>query len=136
MLPLVIRQTITLMNPGSSLNDTTDLSTYGFLYGTFPSAPGAFVIANQYDAEVGLVASGMFICTLVSAPIMYISAKMIALSNLDPSEYFKELETFSFDVCVIGIFVGIWTIILFVATKKLPKMPYKIITCLLISQVN
>lgn len=94
------------------------------------------MIANQYDVEVGLVASGMFVCTLVSAPIMYISAKMIALSNLNPSEYFKELESFSFDICVIGILTGIWTIISFVLSNRLKKMPYKIISCLLISQVT
>lgn len=43
------------MQAGSDFNDTTELSTYGFLYGTFPAAPGAFVIATQYNIEVELV---------------------------------------------------------------------------------
>lgn len=37
VLPLVIRQTINIMNPGSNFTETTDLSTFGFLYGTFPA---------------------------------------------------------------------------------------------------
>lgn len=36
-------------------NDTASLSNFGFLYGTFPSAPGVFVYANQYDVAVQMV---------------------------------------------------------------------------------
>jgi len=43
------------MQSGQNFNDTTELSTFGFLYGTFPAAPGAFVIATQYNMEVELV---------------------------------------------------------------------------------
>lgn len=43
------------MQAGANFNDTTELSTFGFLYGTFPAAPGAFVIATQYNIEVELV---------------------------------------------------------------------------------
>lgn len=41
-LPLVIRETINLMNPGATFAETTDLSTFGFLYGTFPAGNGFF----------------------------------------------------------------------------------------------
>lgn len=52
---MVCRQTVNIMQAGADFNDTTELSTYGFLYGTFPAAPGAFVIATQYNIEVELV---------------------------------------------------------------------------------
>lgn len=55
MLPLVCRQTVNIIQAGENFNDTTELSTFGFLYGTFPAAPGAFVIATQYNVEVELV---------------------------------------------------------------------------------
>lgn len=55
VLPLVCRQTVNIIDAGDNFNDTTELSTFGFLYGTFPAAPGAFVIATQYNVEVELV---------------------------------------------------------------------------------
>lgn len=55
MLPLVIRQTVNITNAGSNFTETTDLSTFGFLYGTFPAAPGVFVVASRYNTDVDLV---------------------------------------------------------------------------------
>ena len=36
------------MNAGSSDNETENLSNYGFLYGTIPTAPSVFVYATKY----------------------------------------------------------------------------------------
>lgn len=55
VLPLVTRQTVNIMNAGRNFTETTDLSTFGFLYGTFPAAPGVFVIATQYNVDIDLV---------------------------------------------------------------------------------
>ena len=49
------RQTVNIMQAGGNFSETTELSTFGFLYGTFPAAPGAFVIATQYNIDVDLV---------------------------------------------------------------------------------
>lgn len=57
MLPLVIRQTVNITNAGFNFTETTDLSTFGFLYGTFPAAPGVFVVATRYNTDVDLVSS-------------------------------------------------------------------------------
>jgi len=51
----VIRQTVNITNAGSNFTETTDLSTFGFLYGTFPSAPGAFAVATHYNTDIDLV---------------------------------------------------------------------------------
>lgn len=77
----------------------------------------------------------MVACTFISGPIIFISSKMISLTNLQPSDFFPELERFSFDVCVIGILMSIATLILFIVTKKHRKMPHRVTCCLLISQV-
>lgn len=99
------------------------------------AAPGAFVIATKYDADVDLIASSMVACTFISGPIIFISSKMISLTNLQPSDFFPELEAFSFDICVIGILMGCATLILFIVTKKHQKMPHKVTCCMLISQI-
>lgn len=54
-MPLVTREVVSLLHTGSNTSDTLNLSTYGFLYGTFPSAPGVFVFATQYAIDVDLV---------------------------------------------------------------------------------
>lgn len=77
----------------------------------------------------------MVACTFISGPIIFISAKMISLTNLQPSDFFPELESFSFDISVVGILMGAMILILFVVTKKHQKMPHKVTCCLLISQI-
>lgn len=77
----------------------------------------------------------MVACTFVSGPIIYISSKMISLTNLDPADYFHELESFAFDISCIGIALGLGTLLLFIVTKKHKKMPHKITCCLIISQL-
>lgn len=77
----------------------------------------------------------MVACTFISGPIIYISSKMISLTNLHPSDFFPELEHFSFDICVLGILMSVATLTLFLVTKKHQKMPHKVTSCLLISQV-
>lgn len=57
VLPVVTREVVSLVNAGATENETVDLSTYGFLYGTFPSAPTVFVFATQYSLDVDLVSN-------------------------------------------------------------------------------
>ncbi|XP_036336965.1 integral membrane protein GPR155-like, partial [Rhagoletis pomonella] len=134
VLPLVCRQTVNIMQAGTDFNDTTELSTFGFLYGTFPAAPGAFVIATQYNVEVELVATAMVLCTFISAPLMFISAKMISLTNLNPVDYIHELDVFSFDISVAGVAACGWVLLLLVVTKRFRRMPQRITFCLVLSQ--
>lgn len=130
------RQTVNVMNAGTNFSDTTDLSTYAFLYGTFPSAPGVFVIATQYQTDVDLIASSMVACTFISGPLMFISAKMISLTNLNPADYLNELDSFAFDISILSIIACCWIIILFGLTNKFNHMPHRITYCLVISQVS
>ncbi|KAH8379317.1 hypothetical protein KR009_004178 [Drosophila setifemur] len=135
VLPLVIRQTVNIMQSGQNFNDTTELSTFGFLYGTFPAAPGAFVIATQYNLEVELVARSMVFCTFISAPLMFISAKMISLTNLKPLDYLHELDAFSFDISVAGAAACCCVLVLLIVTKRFKRMPQRITFCLVLSQL-
>lgn len=91
------------MNAGGSSNETVELSNFGFLYGTFPTAPGVFVYATHFGVDVDLVASAMVACTFLSAPLMFISAKMLTLRNLHPSNYIQELDSFLFKISIVSI---------------------------------
>lgn len=71
VLPLVIRETVSLIRVGTTEDETVDMSTYGFLYGTFPAAPGVFVFATQYGVDVDLVR-------------FYTKVYLIEITNLQP----------------------------------------------------
>ena len=73
LLPLIARETVSLLKVGTNHTETVFYSDFAFLYGTFPTAPTVFVFANQYKIMPELVANGMVICTVVAAPIMFIS---------------------------------------------------------------
>ncbi|XP_053674350.1 integral membrane protein GPR155 [Anopheles nili] len=135
VFPLVTRQTVNIMNAGANFSETTDLSTFGFLYGTFPAAPGVFVIASQYNRDVDLIASSMVASTFISAPLMFISAKMITITNLTPADYLNELDKFSFDISIVAIIAGVWMLLLLALTRKVKRMPQRITCCLLVSQL-
>ncbi|XP_068142293.1 lysosomal cholesterol signaling protein [Drosophila tropicalis] len=135
VLPLVTRQTVNIMQAGANFNETTELSTFGFLYGTFPAAPGAFVIATQYNIEVELVARSMVLCTFISAPLMFISAKMISLTNLKPLDYIHELDAFSFDISCAGAAACCCVLALLIVTKRFKRLPQRITFCLVLSQL-
>ncbi|XP_066144893.1 lysosomal cholesterol signaling protein [Euwallacea fornicatus] len=133
VLPLITREVVNVLHAGVNSSETLDLSTYGFFYGTFPTAPGVFVFATQYSIDIDLVASAMVACTFLSAPLMFVSAKMITITACDPSEYIRELNRFTLDVSIIGIIACCWITFVFVLTKKIGKIPHKITTCLVVS---
>ncbi|KAK9874359.1 hypothetical protein WA026_002709 [Henosepilachna vigintioctopunctata] len=134
-MPLITREVVSILNSGFNTTDTIDLSTFGFLYGTFPSAPTVFVIANQYLIDIDLIASSMVACTFLSAPLMFISAKMISITSTDPSDYLKQLDTFTLDISIIGMVACLWVLIMFTLARKINKVPHKITTFLLIAQL-
>lgn len=78
----------------------------------------------------------MVACTFISAPLMFVSAKMITLTNTDPAEYVKQLNNFTFDLSVIGLVASVWVLALYILTKRITRVPHKITSCLIVSQVN
>ncbi|XP_065335026.1 lysosomal cholesterol signaling protein [Cloeon dipterum] len=134
VLPLVAREVVSIIKPGVNETDTLDYSTFGFLYGTFPAAPGVFVFATQYNVDIDLIASAMVACTFISAPLMFVSARMVTLTKLDPSDYLPELDTFVFRISIAGLFFSLWVIIVFILSKKYKRVPHRFTFCLIISQ--
>ena len=55
MMPLITREVVSLLHTGGNETETADWATFGFLYGTIPTAAGVFVFATQYNLHVDLV---------------------------------------------------------------------------------
>lgn len=134
VLPLITRELVTTLQAGADANETLDLSNYGFLYGTFPTAPSVFVYATQFSIDSELIASAMVACTFLSAPLMFISAKMVTLNNLNPLNYINELDHFLFNISVISLICTVWVIAIFLLSKKWKKIPHYFTLCLVTSQ--
>ena len=140
VLPLIIRETVVFLNAGENTTDTSDLSTFGFLYGTIPTAPALFIFTLRYNIDIDLIASAMVVCTFLSAPLMFISAKLInAIGNgVSPSEYAKELKAFSLDTSAASVAASIWLLICFLVIKRkvLRSITHRCTFCLILAQVN
>lgn len=78
----------------------------------------------------------MVACTFISAPLMFVSAKMITITTCNPSEYVNQLDELTLDVSILGVMACIWVVVVFILTKKVSKIPHKITTCLVVSHVS
>lgn len=77
----------------------------------------------------------MVACTFISGPLLFISAKMISLTNLNPADYLNELDHFAFDISIAGIVACCWIILLFGISKRFKRIPHRITCCLVLSQL-
>ncbi|XP_011052542.1 PREDICTED: integral membrane protein GPR155 [Acromyrmex echinatior] len=139
VLPLVIRESIILLNAGDNVTETRNLSTYGFLYGTIPTAPALFIFTLRYNIEIDLIASAMVACTFLSAPLMFVSAKVInaVSAGITPASYAEQLNNFSFDISVASVAACIWLLICFLGfgRKRYNKVTHRCTLCIVIAQL-
>ncbi|XP_014779398.1 integral membrane protein GPR155 isoform X1 [Octopus bimaculoides] len=135
LLPLVTWQVIYIVKPGANANETSSLSMNGFLYGTFPTAPSAFIYASQYSIATTITASGLVLCTIFSAPLMFISARMMTFLSHHPSIYSKIIRDTTFDISTLSLVFCVWICVIFVITRRWKKVPHLFTLCLAISQI-
>ncbi len=129
IFPLVTRE-ITLhlenymLNQSSveTSNKTESLSSFSFLYGTFPAAPSIFFYITRYNHLGGedVISSALVFGTLASAPLMMISGKMISLKYNDSSATnFEDIECkTAYGFSILTWFSCIWVLYIFVASGR------------------
>jgi len=49
------------------------------------------------------IAGSMVACTFLSAPLMFLAAKMIALRDLNPEDYIQHFDNFLLNVSIAGL---------------------------------
>lgn len=139
VLPLVIWQIVGTLERASgdaiSTNKTMSLSMYGFLYGTFPTAPSVFLYASQYSVAQDTVATGMVAGTFFSAPMMFMSAKMLTVVVNSEMDYKTLLLETSFDTSIISVVCCVWVIGILLFSKRYKKMPHQFLLCLVFTHL-
>mgnify|MGYP001810418728 CR=1 FL=1 len=120
-------------------NDTESLSTFGFLYGTFPTAPSLFFYIAQYkfiDSE--LISAALVIGTLASAPLMMVSGKMIALQfdNNTQINNFEDIECkLAYGFSFVTWFCCLWVIYIFLVSGRLFRHSHRYTFYLIVAQM-
>ena len=132
-LPIVARE-ITSQMSSAPENETEHLANFAFLYGTFPVAPSVFVFASRYNVEPDMMANSMVFSTALAAPIMYVSAKLLSITNLNPADYIEKLDQFLLDISVIGLLAAAWVVFVLCMTQKALRAPYFVTTALVVTQ--
>jgi len=109
--------------------DIDPLRLFGFLYGTFPTAPSVFVFASHYNAQVSIVATGLMLCTFFAAPVMFVTAKTLLLpvtcSTITDVE--KNLAETYTDLSIFSILCIAWVAITFIIFKRWKSFLNKIV---------
>ncbi|WAQ93908.1 GP155-like protein [Mya arenaria] len=104
LMPLITWQVVGALElHGPSTNDSRSLSMYAFLYGTFPTAPSVFIYASHFSVAQDIIATGMVVCTFLSAPLMFVSAKMMTVVVSSEMDYKTLLLDTSFDLSVVSL---------------------------------
>ena len=134
VLPIITREIVYQFNAGKDVNETIDLSNYAFLYGTIPTAPSVFVYATNYNMMPDMIASTITASTFIAAPLMFVTAKLLTLMNMDPADYIPQLDVFLLDVSVVGILAAGWVVFVLIVTGKVVNFPHRITFLLTIFQ--
>ncbi|EDQ88094.1 uncharacterized protein MONBRDRAFT_32997 [Monosiga brevicollis MX1] len=96
------------------------ISLFAFVYGTVPSAPGAFAFAITYGADVALIGATVILNNILAAPLMFVSAKMaaITLDRMCQEAYFDTVYHAGTDVGYGGAIIGFGFIVLCIMNNK------------------
>jgi hypothetical protein len=130
IFPLILRQVIYfLVKPiNGSLNNTIDYSNLGFLYGTAPTAPSVIFYVPESNLILQAISSTeLVVSTLLSGPIILVSAKMINLRTLDfniRQTYELLLTKTAFDVSIVSLLCTIIVLIGFCVRHRWFKISF------------
>ena len=114
-----------------------NLNNFSFLYGTFPPALGVVAYASQYDCSVELVSAGIVLCTAVSAPLMYLSAKLLQILSWDitKSGSVEEFNLLAYRVSTGSVVSIVICLGIFIISRKYRLIPHCITTGILIQSL-
>jgi predicted permease len=139
--PLMVREMV--LHIGDSFTTTSnsteieDLSSFGFIYGTFPAAPAVFIYMMRYESlQNDYIAPALVFCTFTSAPLMMLSGKMISLQQNSTAQSFEETECrTAYGFSMLTWFCCLWVLYILIATGRFLKKPQFYTFALILSQM-
>lgn len=107
------------------------MSNFGFLYGTFPTALGVHGYASHYDVQPDIVSAAILVGTLVSAPLMFVSANILKIVELNREAIVPILKLFDSKICEFSIVAILYIAVLFLIGRKFTPTHLLTLTLLL-----
>lgn len=117
VFPMVCRFVLEHGMSGTA-QEIADHSSFGFLFGTIPTAPMPFIYALEYNVQPDLIATSLVICTILSCPMMFLSANMVRTINTVVDNYRTELSQFLSLISTISLPCLMWVLCMFLVTKR------------------
>ena len=68
--------------------------------------------------------SAMVVCTILSAPMMFVSAQLLTITSINPKDYIYYLDNFLLDISVLALLATIFTTFVFLVSKNWRNMPH------------
>ncbi|XP_023243535.1 integral membrane protein GPR155-like [Centruroides sculpturatus] len=103
--PLIIRATVQLLC--ATYPDVEDLANYGFLYGMVPTGPIVLLFANQYSLPTEVLSATMVVCTFLTAPLMFVLAKMVTMHVSGVAEYAMQMSNTLLVLGILGLLASV-----------------------------
>jgi len=99
LLPVITKALMNIFAPEDDYS-----ADFAFLMATFPSAPGVLAFSLQYGIQPTQIAAMVVLCTILSAPIMFFSAKLIDIPTEESkvSEMTGQAATFMGSLGIVG----------------------------------
>ncbi|RWS05351.1 integral membrane protein GPR155-like protein [Dinothrombium tinctorium] len=134
-LPLITRVVVYSLFVAKGSDNVIEASSFGFLYGTFPTAPSPFIFAVQYGMDTDVAATEIAMSTLTSGPLMYVSSAMVKMVNVSMNYYHTELGKTTSLVSIISSICLLWVLFLFIFDKKWKSCTHRCTLFLIASQM-
>ncbi|XP_074602751.1 lysosomal cholesterol signaling protein-like [Brevipalpus obovatus] len=131
--PLLLRTVCQHLLQGDEAH-VTALSNFGFLYGIIPSAPTAAIFAITYGLGSWIMSSGLIISTVISAPLLFVSASLLRSPESRVEQFEQNLLQSIEVISLISIPCVLWTLIIFICGRKWTSVTHRITFLLLLSQ--
>ncbi|KAJ8025307.1 hypothetical protein HOLleu_35481 [Holothuria leucospilota] len=135
MMPLSAVMSVNLLRPGAASNMTDVYSNYGFLYGTIPTTPSVFLYATKYEVLKNVVATSLFLVTLLSGLEMFVTGVMAVLPSMERSDYGTLLANVSFGISCVGIISIVVLLLFFIVRRCFRRFPHKVTINLFVAQM-
>ena len=93
--------------------------------------------ANQYNISTDIVSAGIVLCTLVSAPFMYVSAQILNIVKCNVNDHYLivAMKNLDFNIAVASICCILLILLIFTVSKKFMFMPHIITTAILLQSL-
>ena len=93
--------------------------------------------ANQYNISTDLVSAGIVLCTLASAPLMYVSAQILTIVKCNVNDHLliTSIKSLDFNIAVASICAVLIILLIFVLSKRFMFLPHTTTTAILLQSL-